>query len=268
MQCQKLKTYMETGRVVFLPAKSIRPNPAQPRRIFKEEALQELAASIRIHGVLQPLSVRRGENGFELIAGERRLRASQLAGLTEVPCIIMTMDDKESGMAAMLENLQRQDLDFAEEAAGIARLMEAWNMSQEQVARLLGKSQSAIANKLRLLRHSPQVLSALREHHLTERHARALLKLPTEAEKMTAIAVIAQHDMSVARAEIYIDKLLAGANPLKEQINIGAFLSHLSKTLQQIQLCGIPAVSERRETDSQIVLTITIPKEIHVKDKN
>ena len=149
MQCQKLKTYMETGRVVFLPARSIRPNPAQPRKIFRPEALDELSDSIRQHGILQPLSVRRSGNGYELIAGERRLRAAELAGITDIPCIIMSMDDRESGMAAMVENLQRQDLDFIEEAMGISRLLEDWNMSQEQAARLLGKSQSAVANKQR-----------------------------------------------------------------------------------------------------------------------
>ena len=154
MQCQKLKTYMETGRVVFLPARSIRPNPAQPRKIFRPEALDELSDSIRQHGILQPLSVRRSGNGYELIAGERRLRAAELAGITDIPCIIMSMDDRESGMAAMVENLQRQDLDFIEEAMGISRLLTDWNMSQEQAARLLGKSQSAVANKLRLLKHS------------------------------------------------------------------------------------------------------------------
>ena len=163
MQCQKLKTYMETGRVVFLPARSIRPNPAQPRKVFHPEALAELAESIRCHGILQPLSVRRAEGGYELIAGERRLRAALQAGLTDIPCIIMQMDDRESGMAAMIENLQRQDLDFIEEAMGIARLMEQYQMSQEQIARLLGKSQSAVANKLRILKHSQPVLQALRD---------------------------------------------------------------------------------------------------------
>ena len=106
MQCQKLKTYMETGRVVFLPVRAIKPNPAQPRKIFREDALEELAESIRCHGVLQPLSVRRVGMGYELIAGERRLRAGILAGLTEIPCIVMTMDERESGMAALVENLQ------------------------------------------------------------------------------------------------------------------------------------------------------------------
>ena len=183
MHCQKLKTYMETGRVVFLPARAIKPNPAQPRKIFQQEALMELAESIRIHGILQPLSVRRSGTGYELIAGERRLRAAGIAGLTEIPCIIMNMDDRESGMAAMIENLQRQDLDFIEEAQGISRLMGQCCLSQDQVAKLLGKSQSAVANKLRILRHSEPVLMALRENGLTERHARALLKLASDEVK-------------------------------------------------------------------------------------
>ncbi len=260
MQCQKLKTYMETGRVIFLPARIIRPNPAQPRRIFREEALTELAASIRQHGILQPLSVRRVDNGYELIAGERRLRAAQLAGLTDVPCIVMSMDDQESSMAAIIENLQRQDLDFIEEAQGIARLMDLHCMSQEQVARLLGKSQSAIANKLRILRHSEPVLRMLRQHELTERHARALLRLPTEPEKMAALSVITRLGMSVSRTESYIEGMLEKKGGKGGKVNVDSFLNSLRQTLQKIQLSGVAAVSEHRETDSQIVLTITIPK--------
>ena len=260
MHCQKLKTYMETGRVVFLPARAIRPNPAQPRKIFREEALTELADSIRQHGILQPLSVRRVGTSYELIAGERRLRAAQLAGLTEIPCIVMSMDEKESSMAAMIENLQRQDLDFVEEAAGIARLMQEWSMSQEQAARLLGKSQSAVANKLRILRHSQPVLNALRENGLTERHARALLKLPNEDTKLTAIAEIVRQSMSVARAESYIAALLSPKEEKSTQAGVGSFLNSLNQSLQKIQRSGVGAISERRETDTQIVVTITIPK--------
>lgn len=170
------------------------------------------------------------------------------------------MDDRESGLAAMVENLQRQDLDYIEEAMGISRLMKDWNMSQEQAARLLGKSQSAVANKLRLLKHSDAVLAALRETGLTERHARALLKLRGEEETLAAIAEIARQNMSVARAEKYIDELLAGNGEKPVKANVGAFLNSLTQSLQKIQLSGIPAVSERRETDRQIVLTITIPK--------
>ena len=260
MQCQKLKTYMETGRVVFLPARAIKPNPAQPRRIFRAEALTELADSIRQHGILQPLSVRRVGTTYELIAGERRLRAGQMAGLTEIPCIIMNMEDKESGMAALVENLQRQDLDFIEEAMGISRLLDQWSMSQEQIAKILGKSQSAVANKLRILRHSPPVLQAIREGNLTERHGRALLKLTTEQEKLEAIAQILRQGMSVAQTEKYIESKMAEREPRQHKANVGAFLNNLNQSLARIQLSGIPAVSERRETDRQIVLTITIPK--------
>ena len=227
MQCQKLKTYMETGRVIFLSVKSIRPNPSQPRRIFSQDALSELADSIRQHGVLQPLSVRRVQGGYELIAGERRLRAAQLAGLGEVPCLVMQMDDKESGLAAMIENLQRQDLDFVEEAQGIAALMRAQNLSQEQTARLLGKSQSAVANKLRLLRHSQPVLNALRAGNLTERHARALLRLGDAAQRQAALRTVLQQRMSVAETEGYVETLLRPP----ERRELGALLSEVRRLL-------------------------------------
>ena len=260
MQCQKLKTYMETGRVVFLPLRAVRPNPAQPRKIFREEALEDLAESIRQHGILQPLSVRRIGTGYELIAGERRLRAAQMAGLTEIPCIVMTMDDRESGLAAMVENLQRQDLDFVEEARGIAALMDKWNISQEQTAKMLGKSQSAVANKLRLLKHSDRVLDALREAGLTERHGRALLKLSDEAQKLQVITTVQQLDMNVARTEQYIQSLLEEKVVREKRPNVGAFIQNLTNALSKIQLSGVPAVSERKETENEIVLTITFPK--------
>ncbi len=260
MQCQKLKTYMETGRVVFLPARTIRPNPAQPRKVFQQQPLEELADSIRRHGILQPLSVRRVGAGYELIAGERRLRAAQMAGLTEIPCIVMTMDEKESGMAAMIENLQRQDLDFIEEARGIQFLLDKWNLNQEQAAKLLGKSQSSIANKLRILRHSNPVLDALRQGALTERHARALLRLPDEQQKLATIAVIVQMGLSVQRTESYIETLLRQAPPPEKQPNVGIFLQNLTQALARIQRSGIKAVSQRTETEKEIVLTITIPK--------
>ena len=260
MQCQKLKTYMETGRVVFVPARAIRPNPSQPRKIFNEDALQELSDSIRTHGILQPLSVRRVGTSYELIAGERRLRAAQMAGLTEIPCIVTTMDEKESGLAAMIENLQRQDLDFIEEARGIQLLMERWSISQEQAAKFLGKSQSAVANKLRLLRHSQPVLDELRRHNLTERHGRALLRLTSENQKMAVIATIVQLDLNVARTEQYIDSLLQQKSPREKKPNVGAFIHNLTQALSKIQLAGISAVSERKETENEIVLTITFPK--------
>ena len=260
MQCRKLKTYMETGRVVFLPERSIKPNPSQPRKIFRAEELEELARSITEHGILQPLSVRRVEGSYELIAGERRLRAGRMAGLTEIPCIVMNMNDRESGLTALVENLQRQDLDFIEEARGISFLIMKFSMSQEQVAKVIGKSQSAVANKLRILRHSEPVLEALRRGGLTERHARALLKLPTEQEKLCAVARMAEQGMGVARAEQYIESLLSQKEEPKREVNLKTFLSSLNQSLSRIQSSGIGAISERKETEDQIVLTITIPK--------
>ena len=156
--------------------------------------------------------------------------------------------------------MQRQDLDFIEEARGISFVMEQWNLSQEQAARLLGKSQSAVANKLRLLKHSDPVLEKMRIHGLTERHARALLRLPTEMEKLQAVETIARLGMSVARTEQYIESLLQDPKERPEKTDVTAFLKNVSQTLTRIQRAGIPAISERRETDRQIVLTITIPK--------
>ena len=260
MQLEKLKTYMETGRVVFLPPRSIKPNPAQPRKVFAEKPLEELTDSIRRYGVLQPLSVRRAGAFYELIAGDRRLRAAVQAGLPEVPCILLQMNDWEAALAAMVENLQRQDLNYLEEARGIAALMEKGTFNQDQTAKLLGKSQSALANKLRILKHSPEVLKALQDSGLSERHARALLRLPDEEIKLEAIKEMDRQNMSGARAEQYIGSLLSGRHQSARKVNVGSFLNGLTQSLQKIQKSGIPAVSERRETENQIIFTITIPK--------
>ena len=263
MQCGKLKTYMETGRVVFLSVRAIRPNPAQPRQVFDQNGLQELAASIVQHGILQPLSVRRVGNIYELMAGERRLRAEKLAGLEEVPCLLMSMDENQSGLAALVENLQRRDLDFIEEAQGLARLMQLGGLSQEQAAQKVGKSQSAVANKLRLLRHSPQVLDALRSAGLTERHARALLKLNKDEDKLAAIGLIAQRGLTVAQTEQYVQDMLSDRVPgtrRRRPPDIREFLNDLTQSLALIQSAGVAAVSRQQETDREITLTITIPK--------
>ena len=162
MQREKTKSIFQSGKVYPIPVHCIRPNPSQPRRVFSQAGLQELASSIACHGILQPLTVRRCADGYELIAGGRRWRAAKLAGLDTVPCLLVRVDDAHAEMLALVENLQRKDLDFIEEAGGIARLIRLYGISQEQAAAQLGKSQSAIANKLRLLRHSPAVLTALR----------------------------------------------------------------------------------------------------------
>ena len=266
MQKTKARTLLETGKVLFLPTNAIRPNPGQPRKIFDREALQELAASVAQYGVLQPISVRRRGSGYELVAGERRLRAAKLVGLDAVPCIVMSVGDEQSGMLALVENLQRRDLDYIEEAEGLARLMQRCGLSQEQAARRIGKSQSSVANKLRLLRHSPAVLQALRENGLSERHARALLKLEGEQACLDAIAVIVRRGLTVAKTEAYIDSLLAqevkkpfGGRKVQLR-NLRPFLNTVHHQLEILQNAGIRAELRREESDEEIVLTIRLPK--------
>ena len=255
-----------SGRVLYLPTARIRPNPLQPRRHFDAAGLQELAESIRQYGVLQPLSVRKTDGAYELVAGERRLRAARLAGLDEVPCLLVSACEEVSGMLALVENLQRRDLDYMEEAAGIQRLMQQYHLSQEQAARRIGKSQSAVANKLRILRHPPSVLQALRENHLTERHARALLKLPDEAERLRVIGLIAQGEWTVAKTEQYIDSLLAPRTPQRRELggfvlrDVRLFLNSIDHQLDLVRAAGVGASRERQETEQEIVLTIRIPK--------
>lgn len=266
MQKTKEKSFMETGRVLFLPINQIHPNPGQPRQVFDKESLTELAASIGHYGILQPIPVRRRANAYELVAGERRLRAAKIAGLTEIPCILMTMSEEQSGMLALVENLQRRDLDYMEEAEGISRLMRLYGLSQEQAAQRLGKSQSAVANKLRLLRHTPTVISALREHGLSERHARALLRLPSEQERLAAIEVIVKRELNVARTESYIDSALAEKEAQKQGTrkllvkDIRLFLNSINHNLEVMKSAGIPAQYGREENDDEIILTIRVPK--------
>ena len=260
---------LESGRILYLPTEQLRPNPSQPRKIFDSDGLQELAASIQNYGILQPLTVRRRNGEYELVAGERRLRAAKLAGLTEVPCILLTVDEQQSSMVALIENLQRRDLDYIEEAEGLARLMRQYGLNQEQAAAKVGKSQSAVANKLRLLRHSPAVLAALRENGLSERHARALLRLPTEQERMAALAVIVKQQMNVAKTEEYIEALLTKKKQPEEPKkgirklivrDVRLFLNSVNHSLDLIRGAGIRAEASQEETDSEIVLTIRLPK--------
>ena len=250
---------MTATELLQLPISEIRPNPRQPRRTFAEEGLEELALSIRTHGILQPLTVRRTEQGWELIAGERRLRAALLAGLETVPCMEAEADGNRSALLALVENLQRRDLHYFEEAAAIAGYLRASGVTQEEAAAQLGRSPSALANKLRLLRLSPVCRKRLTEHNLTERHARALLRLNGPAQKLMAIETMVKLAMTAQRAESYIESLLEAEKPAKKP-NLGRFLAGLDHSLATFRQSGVCAVSERRETDSQIVVTITIPK--------
>ncbi|MBQ3216338.1 MAG: ParB/RepB/Spo0J family partition protein [Oscillospiraceae bacterium] len=257
---------LEYGRILYLPIRQIRPNPSQPRKIFEPEALRELADSIEQYGILQPLTVRRMAGEYELVAGERRLRAAKLAGCTEVPCILLCASDEESGMVALVENLQRRDLDYIEEAEGLARLMRLYGLSQEQAAMRVGKSQSAVANKLRLLRHGPEVLRKLREHGLSERHARALLKLPGEEERLEVIDTIVRQQLNVAKTEAYIDSYLEKQAEPKRGLrkfilrDLRLFLNSVNHSLELVRGAGIDASAVQEETENEIVLTIRLPK--------
>ena len=267
MQKAKRKTVLESGRVLFVSVDQIRPNPAQPRRIFDRESLQELAASISQFGILQPLTVRRREGCFELVAGERRLRAARIAGLDQVPCVLLDVDEEQSGLLALVENLQRKDLDYIEEAEGIARLLRVYGLSQEQAAKRLGKSPSAVANKLRLLKHSPAVLDALRQNRLSERHARALLRLPEEDQRLAVIAEAAKKELTVAQTEACIEKLLSSPPPrrgIRKLLlrDVRLFLNSLDHHLRTMQEAGIRADCGREETEDEIILTIRLPKRV------
>ena len=261
MDTMETVTEQNQGETILeLKISEIQPNPFQPRTHFDPAQLEELASSIREYGVLQPVIVRLVEDKYQLVSGERRFRASTLAGKETIPALVRQLNDREVAEMALIENLQREDLNYFEEAEGYARLIQEFQITQEEVARKMGKSQPTVANKLRLLKHSEPVLLALREAGLTERHARALLKLPTEESKLAAVKEIVRQGMSVARTEKYVENLLSARSDRSSKANVGAFLNSLTQSLQKIQLSGIPAVSERRETDSQIVLTITIPK--------
>ena len=266
MLLSRKKGLFESTRVLFLPADAIAPHPNQPRKAFAQDGLEELAASIRLYGILQPLSVRKVESGYELVSGERRLRASQMAGLAQVPCILVHVDDEASSLLALIENLQRRDLDFVEEAAALAKLIRTFHLSQEEAAQKIGKSQSAVANKLRLLRLPPDVLALLREKHYSERHARALLRLPTAEEQRSTAHYVVEHALTVARTEEYIDSLLAPppAAPRRKPVfilkDVRLFLNSITKGLSMMQSAGVDANCDREDTEDSILLTIRIPK--------
>ena len=242
MKIKEKKPFV-SQRVFYLPVDSLRPNPNQPRRYFEEDALRELSESILRYGILQPLTVRRGESGYELIAGERRLRAAKLAGLREVPCLLARSDEEESALLALIENLQRSDLHYFEEAAAIARLIAAYGLSQEQAAERLGRSQSAVANKLRLLR------------------------LADEEQRVQALQVITARGYNVAQSEAYIDQLLKTAQktPMRAPTyvikDVRIFLNTIRRSVGLMQRAGVAANVCREDTESEILLTIRIPRQ-------
>ncbi|MGI6029035.1 MAG: ParB/RepB/Spo0J family partition protein [Candidatus Heteroscillospira sp.] len=251
--------------LLYLPADEILPNPVQPRRCFEEEPLRELADSISVHGILQPLTVRSRRGRYELIAGERRLRAAKLAGLKSVPCLVVDVSTEESSLLALVENLQRRDLDFIEEAEGIARLTRIFGLSREETAQKLGKSPSAIANKLRILKLPPEVLEGLRRENLSERHGRAMLRLPDRESQLAAFEQIVRRRLTVAGTEAMIDRMLEERQRSARRAkfilkDVRVFLNSLNRALELMQRGGIEAKVDREDREQELLLTIRIPR--------
>lgn len=257
--------HQERKKLIQLPPESIRANPAQPRQEFEKEALESLAESIRQNGLLQPVAVRRTQDGgYELIAGERRLRACRIAGLKLVPCILSGCDARQSAILALLENLQRRDLGVFEEAEGLRRLVEEWGVTQEEAAARLGKSQSSIANKLRLLRLTEEERTLITEAGLTERHARALLRLPNEEERLAVLHTVIERKMNVAQEEAYITQLLSEKDkpekPRRRIVvrDVRIFLNTIHHAVDVMKQNGIQAQSWKRETDQYLEYIVRI----------
>ena len=255
--------------VKSIPINLIKPNTYQPRKIFSHDGIIELSQSIKEYGVLQPISVRRyGTSNFELIAGERRLRASQLAGLSEIPAIIVDITDTESAVMAMIENLQREDLNFLEEAEGYYNLIKEHNFTQEDLALRIGKRQSTIANKLRILKLSDKVKDRIIKEGLTERHGRALLKLPSEELKNIVIDEIVKRGLNVKRTEDLIekelknlDRKLNSKSVSKQKYKWSISPKVITNTLKQIMdKNGIEAEYSHREEDDYMEIIVKIPK--------
>jgi ParB family chromosome partitioning protein len=254
------------NRVLLIPIGRINPNPKQPRKEFDHESLLGLAQSIKQNGIIQPLTVRAdGSGDYELIAGERRLRASLIAGLTHVPCIQMEADENQSSVLSLLENIQRQDLNFFEEADGIAHLIETWGMTQEELAGKLGKSQSTIANKLRLLKLSQSDRRKIVEAKLTERHARALLKLGEE-ERASVLKQIIDKNLNVSETDRLIDAMTfpdkgkRDDKPMPIVKDVRIFINTFTNAVNVMRRAGIDAVAVKQEYEEYFEYTVRIPK--------
>ena len=261
MQTLPKRGLFEPGRITYLPVYEIRTTQS-PRHRFEE--IRQLADSVARYGVLQPLSVRRERAGYSLISGERRLRAAKLVGLCEVPCVVLEADSRECRILALVENLQRRELDFVEQAEGLYTLVADYGMSQEEAARRVGLSQSAAANKLRLLKLPRELLEKMRDAGLSERHARAMLRLTDHEDQRRVLAEILLRSMTVCQAEEYIDEYLS----LKQQQrapeyyirDVRPFINTVAAGVRRLCESGMPSVMTRTDTDRYTILTVKIKK--------
>ena len=262
--------------IVQIPADSIRPNRSQPRATFDNNSMIRLADSIRRYGILQPLSVRKTDADdsyeYELVAGERRLRAAKMLGFFTVPCVILEVDEKTSAELAIIENLLREDLNMFEQATSFRRLIDDYGLTQEDLARKMSMSQSAIANKLRLLKLTYAEQRKILEFDLSERHARALLKLNDEADRLEVISKIANEKLTVQSAEELIEKLLlakaAGENKgkapdkvtISQDKELSSWLRGFKRRIDNISKSGKSATMDVKDSKNSVTVTICIKK--------
>ncbi len=254
------------NKVVEIKIEKICPNPNQPRTDFSDEELSALSESISQNGILQPLTVRRSGDRFELIAGERRLRAAKLCGLEAVPCIICDISDRNSAILALVENIQRRDLSFFDEAAAIEKLISYYGMTQEEAASKLGKAQSTIANKLRLLRLTPDERALITKFNLTERHSRALLKLASPEDRLVILEKVVTNKLNVDRTEKLVDDYIGKVKEKQSYKkrskvfrNVKIFVNTINKAVETMQAAGILADSRKIQSEDYIEYRVRIP---------
>lgn len=253
-------TYEATHKLLYLPLRMVQPGAAGRQR--PTASLQELAASIQQVGILQPLTVRKNGSQYIVVSGNRRLMAARMAGLGEVPCILLEMEAQDAELIGLTENLQREDLHYFDEAVLLQQYLQHSGLTQGQAAKRLGRSQSAIANKLRLLQHSPRVRQALAESGLSERHARELLRVEGESTRLRVLQEISARGLSVAQTERYIDAFLAnGKPPESEKLrrrDTRLFLERVTRDAAALQGSGISTNLDRQEKPGEILLTVRI----------
>ncbi|MCI2046913.1 MAG: ParB/RepB/Spo0J family partition protein [Faecalibacterium sp.] len=249
------------GKLIYIDPEKVDPSPYQARREFDPDCLAELAESIRENGLLQPITVRRFEGHYQLIAGERRLRACILANMAQLPAILYDPTDEQAAALGLLENIQRRDLDPFEQARGIRDVMSLWACSQADAARRLGISQPTLANKLRLLQLSDGQQTFIVQNGLTERHARAALRLP-DALRDQALGYMASHHLTARAADTYVDALL-NARPKPRKLpmvkDVRIFVNTINHAIRLMTENGVPASTTKRETEGYIEYTVRIP---------
>ncbi|MBO5290989.1 MAG: ParB/RepB/Spo0J family partition protein [Clostridia bacterium] len=259
-------------QIQLIPHENIKPNPHQPRVRFDYNELEGLACSIRSNGLLQPINVRVLSDGsFELISGERRLRAARMIGMNNIPCVVMNVSDEQSALFAIIENVQRQNLDFFEEAVALEKLMIDHGLSQEQIAKKLGKSPSSLSNKLRLLRLPEEMRDKITYAGLTERHARALLSLPDNITRARVLDIVIERHLTVAETEQLVkDVHRRKKEPKKAHVKVykdmRIFLNTLNHAVDTIRKAGIEADTAKSETDEyfEYVIRISKPEEANI----